>query len=67
MDARVFVAVHFLKVHDDSYTFTARPAYIGYLAHVMSKFVEWRKLFVLVRRQGLCASTTPGVRVAGLQ
>lgn len=36
LDARVFAAIHFLKAHEYSYTFDARPVYEGFLVHVTS-------------------------------
>lgn len=38
LNARFFVAIHFLKAHEDSYTFDAYPEYAGFLVHVKWKF-----------------------------
>lgn len=45
----VFPAIHFLKVHEDSYTFDAHPVYGDFLVHIVLKFSDWRKCFELIR------------------
>lgn len=37
-----------MKAHEDSYTFDTCLAYVGFFVHVMSKFVDWRRLLVLI-------------------
>lgn len=54
LDERIFATIHFLKAYEDNYNFDARSTYDGFLANVTSKFLDWRKSFVLIRwRNGL--------------
>lgn len=53
LDVRVFAVIHFLKAHKDSYAFNVRLTYGGYMAHMESKFKDWRKCSILSKKDGL--------------
>lgn len=40
LNAHIFATIHFLKVHEDSYTFDTHSMYAGFLALVTSKFMD---------------------------